>query len=427
VQRTVKFIRHLPQHGWSPTVITVRNSHYWMRDESLSAEIPDTVRVIRTQALTGPAVLDRFAPGRARGQTNVRRSGRVQAVLRNVARWLTVPDPYVGWVPFATRAARDALRAGGVLMTTSSPDSTHLVGLCLARRGLPWVADFRDPWVRRMSFEAPTPLHRRANEALERRVVRRAGRIIVTSESTRDDFLARYDWLDPARIICIPNGYDEDDFPLREPPPADRFVLLHLGQLNPERPIGPLLDHLQAFLELRPQAQEHATLELVGAHYREDERLVEERALTSIVRFDPALPHREAIKRLLRARVLVLMEQQSDRGSLIVPGKTFEYLRARRPILGLLPRGAAWDLLERLRAGCCCLPSDPPSGARFLARLYDAYRQGVSPPELPRRDEIACFERRVLAERLAAVLDGLLEQSAAGLPETSGGLRDPTR
>ena len=416
VQRSVKFVRYLPDYGWTPTVVTVRKSRYWMQDESLCAEIPTSVRVIRTQALTGLGLLDLFSARRGGGETNVRRSGRVQGFLRNTAGWLAVPDPYVGWVPFAARAVARALNNRSVLMTTSSPDSAHLVGLRLKGRGVPWVADFRDPWLRRMSYSPATSLHRRVHEMLESRVVRGAARIIVTSETTRSDFLARYNWLEASRIVCIPNGYDEEDFPDPAPPAGERFVVLHLGQLNPERRIPPLLDHLEAFLGVRPEARTQTTLEIVGPHYREDELVVQRRGLAGLVRFESALPHREAILRLLRARVLVLMEQESERGGLILPGKVFEYLRAHRPILGLLPHGAAWDLLTGLQAGCCALPSDPQSGAAYLGRCYDAFRRGVDPPGLPPAGEIQRFERRVLTKRLADLLDEVLQEDPAPRP-----------
>ena len=172
------------------------------------------------------------------------------------------------------------------------------------------------------------------------------------------------------------------------------------------------MDHLEAFLQLRPGARAETRLELVGPHYREDEQTAEERGLGDLVRFEPALPHRAAVRRLLRSRVLVLMEQESERGSLILPGKTFEYLRARRPILGLLPRGAAWDFLSRLGAGCCCAPSDPASGAAFLASCYDAYRSSRTPPGLPPVEAVRPFERRALTERLAGLLDDVLQESS---------------
>lgn len=411
VQRSVKFVRYLPDHGYDPTVITVRRSHYWMQDDSLSDEIPETVRVVRTLALTGPGLLGGLGFKRASGEKNTRRSGRLQASLRRVSQWITIPDPYVGWVPFATSATSRNMKPGSLVLTTSSPDSAHLVGLNLARRGVPWIADFRDPWLRRMSFSPPTSLHRRLHETLELRVVRNASRIVVTSEATRLDFLTRYPFLKSSRVLCIPNGYDEDDFPKTEPERNDQFVLLHLGQLNPERPIDTLLDHLEAFFELRPDARDETVLNMVGPRYEEDELTVKSRGLEPYVRFESSLPHREAILRLLKANVLILMEQESERGGLILPGKTFEYLRAQRPILGLLPRGAAWDLLGELDAGCCALPSDSASGAPYLSACFDAFKKGTSPPGLPHLDKIARFERRELCGRLAALLDSVLEDA----------------
>jgi glycosyltransferase involved in cell wall biosynthesis len=307
------------------------------------------------------------------------------------------------------------LRDGGVLVTTSSPDSTHLVGLRLRPRGIPWLADFRDPWVRRMSFAPPTRAHRSLHERLEGRVVRTADRITVTSGATREDFLRRYPELDPARIAVLPNGYDEEDFPAEAPPLAERFTLLHVGQLNPERPVGPLLDHLEAFLRSRPAARGRTQVDLVGPRYREDEEEAARRGLGVVVRFHDARPHREAVAMPLSAHLLVLLEQESDRGGLILPGKTFEYLRAGRPILGLVPRGAAWDLITGLRAGHCALPSDPEAGARVMAEAWDRFDAGAPVPPRPTvpGPEVAGFERRVLARRFAELLEETADAAAA--------------
>jgi glycosyltransferase involved in cell wall biosynthesis len=155
---------------------------------------------------------------------------------------------------------------------------------------------------------------------------------------------------------------------------------------------------------MRPGARPVTRVDLVGPRYVEDEREVTRRTLDGIVRFRDALPHGQAVALLPRARVLVLMEQESDRGALILPGKVFEYLRAGRPILALVPRGAAWDLVTRLGAGSCALPSDPRAAAAQIALLYDAYLSGGgwNPPVAPSR--VAPFERRALTARLAGVL-----------------------
>jgi len=82
-----------------------------------------------------------------------------------------------------------------------------------------------------------------------------------------------------------------------------------------------------------------------------------------------------------------------------------------RPILGLLPRGAAWDLLTDLNAGCCALPSDRSAGAAFLATCYDAFLRKSPPPGVPRLDQIAGYERRALCGRLASLLDSVREDA----------------
>jgi glycosyltransferase involved in cell wall biosynthesis len=419
VQRTLKFVRYLPVHGWRPTVITVRTGHYWMSDPSLVREVPEETQIVRTAALTGHAILGRMGATRAAGEPNARRSGGTQRRLRGLSRWIAIPDSFVGWVPFAARAARNVLQAGGVLLTTSSPDSAHLVGLQLADmreravNRIAWVADFRDPWVRRMSFDPPSGLHRRVHEWMEARVLHSANRIVVTSDATRDDFVRRYPSTDPRRFAVIPNGYDDDDFPAEEIEPDSSFYILHVGQLNPERPVHPFLDCLEAFFAVRPDARGRTRVDFVGPRYMEDEREVGRRGLATIVHFRDALPHREAVALLGRARVLMLLEQESERGALILPGKTFELLRARRPILALVPPGAAWDMISRFGAGECALPSDPGSAAARLAVLYDAYREGGGGRSSVDPALIRQFDRRALAARLAGVLDDAVAETEA--------------
>jgi glycosyltransferase involved in cell wall biosynthesis len=116
--------------------------------------------------------------------------------------------------------------------------------------------------------------------------------MVVTSESTLQDFLRRYPGLEPSRIVCIPNGYDEEDFPRGDVTLDPSFLLVHVGQLNPERSVGPLLDHLEAFLAVRPEARETFRVELIGPHYAEDEKLVRRRGFSDVVRFVPSLPPR---------------------------------------------------------------------------------------------------------------------------------------
>ncbi len=409
VQRSLKFARYLPAHGWSPHVITVREGAYWMTDPSLLDDVPPEVQVTRISA--GP-LLGRLA-GRdvASGASAARRSQRRHLLARGVARFLFVPDVYASWARRASAVAGRILAEGGVLLTTSSPDSAHLAGLGIHRPGVGWVADFRDPWVRRMSYAPPTPIHDAIQRSMERRVVNRASRLVVTSGATRDDFIRRYPKLDRDRIAVIPNGYDEEDFPAQAPEPDSEFRILHAGQLNPDRSIEPLLDALDRFFRLRPEAAQRTWVDFIGARYDSHEESARRRVFARRIRFRDPIPHREAVLQLCRARVLLLLEQESERGSLILPGKTFELIRAGRPVLALVPDGAARDLVGELQAGLAAPPTDPDAAAAHLARLYDLYRTGELGPVCPVGAGIERFERRRLTADLARLLDEVLSTS----------------
>lgn len=415
VQRSLKLAKYLPELGWEPTILTVGSRDYWMADETLADELGPRARILRTRSLTGLSLLRRLAPTQAGAADRPRQESGRLGLLRRAASWICVPDSYIGWVPFANYAGRRLLsrQPFDLIYTTSSPDSAHLIGRSLARRfGLPWVSDFRDPWTRRISYRPPTPLHHRWHRRLERRVLEEASLITVTAEATRRDYLQLYPELAPEKITVVTNGYDEADFarPRSAGLPRDHLSILHAGQLNPQRPAKPLLEGLALFLQQRPEARGKVRVRFVGPSYQHDHDDAARLGLSEAVGFERARPHREVVAELCRSHLLLLMEEDSPRGGLILPGKVFEYLRSGRPILGLLPRGAAWDLVEQHRAGTCCRTEDRAAVAAALAGYFGAFERGGVPPTGLTADELAPYERRALAQQMAGHFDRLAER-----------------
>ena len=417
VQRSLKYAKYLPDEGWDPTIITVRAADYWMTDATLSKELGADVPIIRTAAFTGLGLLRKLAPWQAGGGQRPRGSSRGLGHLRRLAAWIFLPDSYRGWVPFATRAGARILRREphDLIYTTSSPDSAHLIGLALKRRfGLPWVADFRDPWTRRMAFNPPTRWHAAWHRRTEERVLTEATLVTVTSEATRRDYLRLYPHLPAERIQVVTNGYDEADFSpwAAARPGQEKMQILHAGQLNPERPAEPFLRGLARFLERVPRARGLLAVRFIGASYRGDSAAAERMGLTEIVSFEPGKPHGEIIGEILHSHLLLLMEQESERGGLILPGKIFEYLRTRRPILGLLPRGgAAWELIDRHGVGRCCQTGATAEIAAALEAYYTQFEAGGPPATGLDEETLLAFERRQLTHRLAGLIRPLVTKS----------------
>src|SRR5262245_58869322 len=217
VLRPLKFSKYLPPLGWTPHVLTARDSLFNVRDEGLMAEIPPEATVHRTAAWD---------------------SGRHLAIRGRYLGLTAVPDRFVSWLPAAVATGLRVIRREGirVLWSTSPPPTSHLIAATLrARTGLPWIADFRDPWIEEGIYPAPGSLRLRVERWMDRLVLRGADRITVTTPLLKEEIAGRHSWLDPDRIIVLYNGYDEADFTRVDVTPrVDLLEIAHAGFVNGE-------------------------------------------------------------------------------------------------------------------------------------------------------------------------------------------------
>lgn len=407
VYRPLSFVRHLPANGWRVTVIAPRGDAFWIRDESLLERVPPGTRVVRTDTWSGQAVLRRGAAGAQK------RSSRRFGFLRRVAAAVLIPDSYVGWYSFAVRAAVQEIRSGGfdALYSTSPPETAHLVAAAVQRRsGLPWVADFRDPWMNLHLLDVPSRAHAALHRRLERSVCGRADVVATTVWS--EELLRRA--CPSARVTRIPNGYDGGEMAAvaaLSPPPGGPIRILHAGMLTQRRSAAPFLEALRDFLARRPDAQGGVDVEFAGAREDENERVLERLGLGACVRFAGSIPHAEALRRERAAHVLLLIKHADPRYNGLVPGKLYEYIGLRRPVLALAPAGEARVLVESLRRGEWADPEDVAAISRAIERMYERHRAGTldSHYDLSERPE---FERSRQAASLAALLDRVVEERA---------------
>ena len=403
--RPLSFVKYLSRTSWDVTVVTPIPGEFWINDSELEAQIPTGVRVVRTGSLSGPRVLNTLRRGRSR------RSSGGFGLLRSMGELFLVPDTYVGWVPFAFHAAAGLCREGqfDVLYSTSPPDSSHLVARKISRRfGLPWIADFRDPWISLHLRRPPTPLHASWHGRLERGVME-ADAVLATTrwhgEILRESF-------PDARIEIVPNGYDDEDFEGLGGigRPERPFTILHGGMLTLGRSIGPFLEGLSLFLEERPDSRGDLRVVFLGSRESKNEELVARAGLEGVVSFEDNVPHAECIKRERSSHVLLLLKHNDDRYRGLVPGKLYEYLGARRPVLAVVPEGEAADIVRDSGRGEVAPIGDAGAIAGRISRMYDLFSNGsldstYSLGDLPR------FTRRRAAARLDEIMHTILEES----------------
>jgi len=386
VFRTVKFVRYLPEFGWSPVVLTASPRSYPSSDDGIGPQA--AVPVARALAFD---------------------AARHLAVRRRYPRLAALPDRWATWwLAGVLHGLRFIRRFRPAVIWSTYPIATaHLIGLTLHRLGgIPWVADFRDPMTEE-DYPADAML-RGVLRWVERRTVSQASRVIFTAPSACEFYRQRYPAIPTERFTVIPNGYDDADLgglPLegRARISSDRpLELLHAGVIyrNERDPSA----FFRALAELKRQGAVSAgALRVVLRAPSEEDHLVAFLAslgLGDVVSVRPAIPHRRALEECAGADALLLIQGSSCNRQ--IPAKAYEYLRLGRPILALTdPRGDTARLLGET-GGATIVPSDDSAIIAALPRFLAALREGTHPG--PASDVVDRFDRRLQTATLADCL-----------------------
>ena len=408
VQRWVKFVKYLPAEGWEPVVWAPEMADYPSLDPSLRKEVPSNVEVLRGPIWEPYAAYRRLTGATSTEVTEI--SSGPKSFKQRLSLWiranLFVPDPRVGWVRPSVKRLREYLKEHPVdaIVTTGPPHSVHLIGRKLHRElGIPWVTDFRDPWSR-MYYLKHLPMSAfvwRRLRAMEQSVLDESSAVLACTPLVQEEFQAQT----RTPVACITNGYDEEDFAGAPPEPDGHFNLVHtclfaadgnplvlwkvLGEMAAEDP------QLRAALRLRLSGKvDREVLEAINAH----------RLIDNVISLGYC-NHATAVREQRGASVLLLPLRNDPQYRPILPGKLFEYLAARRPVLGIGQRdGAMARVLTETAAGATFDWADADGLRTFLA---DAWKQHLAGGVPATAGNIGPYSRRATAHALAALLESV--------------------
>ncbi len=341
VQRWLKFVKYLPDYGIHPVVYIPENPSYPMLDNTLMAEIPKDVTILK-QPIKEPY---RFAEFLSKKSSKTISSGvipkekkqnLIQRLMLYVRGNYFIPDARKAWVKPSVQYLADYIQKENIetLITTGPPHSLHLIGLQLkAQLGIKWIADFRDPWTT-IGYHKKLrlgPSAAKKHEDLEVKVLTTADHIIVTSENTKKEFSSK----SKQSISVITNGYDYQQLP--KATKDQKFSLAHIGSLLSERNPKILWKVLGELIQENEHFRQEFVLRLIG--------VVSDDVLNEIRKFIPEknidivgyVNHKEALMYQRQSRLLLLIEIDSEDTKAIIPGKIFEYMVAETPIISVGP------------------------------------------------------------------------------------------
>jgi glycosyltransferase involved in cell wall biosynthesis len=432
--RSQKFARYLPEFGWEPIVITPERGSSWV-DPTLEDGTGRGVEVLRTRSINlGSPFKAGSRNGSVDGASNdevqaVERADRhsaIRAIKRAVRTWVYLPDGQIGWFPYALRACKETLEAKqvDVIWSTSFPLTAHLIASRLKRvTDKPWIADFRDIWTDGGVAGSTETLRKRLDRVIQSRLLARADAIVTVSHELANQL--RRITRGKKRVEVIRNGFDSTDFAGVQRTEPERWTTTFVGSYYSFYDPAPFFSALYRLIDRGLISKNDARLVFVGQAHPDVERLARRYEVRDITHFTGLVSNREALGYQVNSSILLFVLNGEGASPGHITGKLFEYLAARRPILGIVsPDFEAARIIQETGAGVAVSADDADGIERFLLDSYARFKSGTDHPSCV--GDLSMYERKHTAQQLAELMTELTEPRTL-VASSRGRLRDGER
>ncbi|MFZ4619759.1 MAG: glycosyltransferase [Bacteroidota bacterium] len=403
VQRTLKFVKYLPQFGWQPTVLTVGNTAYYAKDDSLLKEIESlNIRIIRTQSTDPNSILHK------KKDIVKMPNERTRRFLNFISDTFFIPDNKIGWKRHAVKAASEVLAKEkfDVIFATAPPATDFLIGVELKKRfKIPLVVDYRDSWLSYPFKFFPTPLHKYLHFRKEKLVLHKSDMITVTHRRVKEEILTRHRFLRHDDVVILPHGFDPEDLQVDNPgllPHIEKMRITYSGMFYGTKTPVYFLQALAKVFKENPQMRGRIEACFAGLFRAEHINLINQLGLQNSVNLLGYLEHKESVRYLLASDVVWVMMQDDWE----TPGKIFEYIGTKKKILGCVPKGYIRSIIEEA-GGDCVEPTDVNAIAAKIVELYQLYEKNQlkgARPEIAEK-----YNRMKLTNELTKIFSKFLE------------------
>ena len=411
VQRWVKFSKYLPSQGWQPVIYTPENPDMPSIDQSLYSDIPEEAEIIKRPITEIYSIYRRISGNKGGGEVNPINSQKKtlkQKLMLAIRGNLFIPDPRISWLRPSVRFLKKYLREHpvDVIVSTGPPHSMHLIAREVSKAtGIPWVADFRDPWTRMFYFKhlALSDWARKKHEKLEKMVLDDASAVVAVSPLVQEEFKT----MTGNRIELVTNGYDPEDFG-QIVEPDGYFNIVHTGLFasdgNPETLWKVLSDLCREDARFADQLR----IRLVG---KNDTMILDSIHAAGLERNLVDLGYRDhtvAVREQMGSTMLILPLRKEPEYRATLPGKLFEYLGSQRPVLGIgQTDGAMARILADTGAGETFEWDDEAGIRTYVLKRWEKFLSGDddSVPD----NNIEQYSRKATARKMAALLESLID------------------
>jgi len=378
VQRWLKFVKYLPDFGIEPIVYCPENPNYPIADASLAFDVSPELTVLKTPIREPYKCAQLLSKSKTANLSkglisNRKKQSILEKLLLFVRGNFFIPDARVSWVRPSVSFLSDYITEHQIdtIVTTGPPHSLHLIGLKLKQKhAIKWVADFRDPWTQigyhkklKLSYFA-----QKRHKKLEAVVLQTADEIVVTSFKTKTIFSE----LTTRPITVLTNGFD---FEITNDSTLDsKFTLSHIGSLLEGRNPYILWKVLSDLIKDSDEFASVFQLNFIGSVSTGVMDAIRIYRLENYINNIGYVPHNEALEYQKKAQLLLLIEENSKETEYIIPGKLFEYMASKRPIIAIGPEASDIEkILNQTGSGTYFRYDERATLRMHILHHFDAY------------------------------------------------------
>lgn len=240
-----------------------------------------------------------------------------------------------------------------LIYSRSQPAISHLVALELKQRlGIPWVAQFSDPWANNPYHQYPVEWMHTVDIKNEAKVVKNVNRLIFPTVEIRDLVASQYSDVNVKGMSTVlPHYYVDELYEEKQTsrPDASRVVISYIGDFYGLRSPEPLVKALTILRDKAPEISARLHIRIVGNVEAKFHPLIDEvnaKKLASIERIGQ-VPYLQSLAEMKQSDILLLIDAPSDI-NLFLPSKLIDYFGARKPVMGITAeQGTTGNLMRR--------------------------------------------------------------------------------
>jgi len=280
----------------------------------------------------------------------------------------------------------------------------HLIGMKLRDKlDIPWLADFRDPWTE-IDFYQDLMLTNwadRKHHKLESAVLKKADRVIVVSPTMKRNM----ERIRGRTVDLLTNGYDAEDYAGQNIPRDENFSISYIGSFVKTQNPPFLWEVLADLVQNMPEFKEDLEIQLIGKTDYNVLESIRRNGLASYITKINYLPHNEVIKYQQKAQVLLLTWKKVPRASHFLPGKLFEYMSAKRPILCIgPPKSDTGEIIRECNAGKIVAYTNKEKMQAVITEYYKIFKKGNLTVN---SNHIEKYSRENLTKHLTEILNDM--------------------